>query len=108
MTVAAFADTGPDIFAGIGEVIAAGATREVEAAQPAPVARPDGAADDLARIKGVGPKLVALLGQLGITRFAQIAAWTEEEIASLDKDMKLMGRIGREAWIAQARRYAGA
>ena len=33
-------------------------------------------------------------------------AWTEEDVAGFDKDMKLMGRIGREAWIAQATRLA--
>ena len=40
--------------------------------------------------------------------FAQIAAWSEDEIAVLDKELKLMGRVGREAWVAQAKRLAGA
>jgi predicted flap endonuclease-1-like 5' DNA nuclease len=63
------------------------------------------AADDLTRLTGVGPKLAANLAARGVTRFAQIAAWTDEEIAALDKDMKLMGRIAREAWVAQAKRF---
>src|SRR5438132_1659141 len=35
--------------------------------------KPAGPADDLARIKGVGPKFVARLNELGITRFDQLA-----------------------------------
>lgn len=76
-TAAAFAGTGPDILGGIGEVVAVAAAEEVAAVEPpAPQPAPatDGSADDLRRIKGVGPKLVALLNGLGITRYAQIAA----------------------------------
>ena len=104
VTAAAFADTGPDILAGLGEVIAAGAAREVAAAQAAPVAAPAGTADDLARIKGVGPKLVVLLGQLGITRFAQIAAWSEADIDRIDAQLgSFAGRIRRDDWVDQCR-----
>ena len=63
--------------------------------------------DDLTVLTGIGPKLAAALAERGVTRFAQIAAWTEEDIAGFDKELKLMGRIGREAWIAQATRLAG-
>ncbi|MDP1736990.1 MAG: hypothetical protein Q8L23_06065 [Caulobacter sp.] len=62
--------------------------------------------DDLTRLTGVGPKLAASLAERGVTRFAQIAAWTDDDVAAFDKDMKLMGRIAREAWIAQATRLA--
>ena len=107
VTAAAFADTGPDIFAGIGEVVAAGAAREVAAAQAAPVAAPAGVADDLARIKGVGPKLVALLGQVGITRFAQVAAWSEADIDRIDAQLgSFAGRIRRDNWVEQCRLLA--
>lgn len=64
--------------------------------------------DDLTVLTGIGPKLAAALAERGVTRFADIAAWTEDDVAAFDKDLKLMGRIGREAWIAQARRHAGA
>ncbi len=64
-------------------------------------------ADDLTRLTGIGPKLAGLLAERGVTRFADIAAWTADDVAAFDRDMKLMGRIDREAWIAQARRYAG-
>ncbi len=63
--------------------------------------------EDLTVMTGIGPKMAALLAERGITRFAQIAAWSEDEIATLDKDMKLMGRVTREAWVAQAKRLAG-
>lgn len=66
----------------------------------------EAAADDLTKLTGIGPKLAALLAERGVTRFADIAAWTAEDVATLDREMKLMGRIDREAWIAQARRYA--
>jgi len=65
-------------------------------------------ADDLTKLTGIGPKLASLLAERGVTRFADIAAWTEADVEQFDKDMKLMGRIGREAWIAQAQRLAAA
>jgi predicted flap endonuclease-1-like 5' DNA nuclease len=63
--------------------------------------------DDLTVMTGIGPKMAAMLADKGITRFAQIAAWSEDEIVALDKELKLMGRVGREAWVAQAKRLAG-
>ncbi len=69
---------------------------------PAPVA-PEGA-DDLTRIKGLGPKLKTLLAGLGITRFAQIAAWTEADLAAIDPKLgAFAGRPARDNWIEQAR-----
>lgn len=64
--------------------------------------------DDLTLMTGIGPKMAAMLAEKGITRFAQIAAWSEEDIAGFDKELKLMGRVTREAWVAQAKRLAGA
>ena len=73
---------------------------------PAPV--PETAAaeegDDLRRIKGVGPKLVALLHSLGVTRYAQIAAWSTEDLARIDAQLgAFQGRPQRDNWIEQAR-----
>jgi len=65
-------------------------------------------ADDLTRLSGIGPKLAQSLAERGVTRFADIAAWTEEDVSRFDKDMKLMGRVAREAWIDQAKRFAEA
>jgi len=100
--------------AGIGEVVAVAAQDEVEEAQafaaPAPTpapAVPSGAADDLKRIKGVGPKLVALLHGLGVTTFAQIAAWEEADIDRVDAQLgSFAGRVRRDSWIEQAKLLA--
>ncbi len=103
---AALADTGPDILGGIGEIVAMGAAREVQAAQPAPAPPPAPApgGDDLSRIKGVGPKLVALLGQLGVSTFAQIAAWSEADIDRIDAQLGVFaGRIRRDNWVDQCK-----
>lgn len=62
-----------------------------------------GAPDDLTLIKGVGPKLNALLVSLGVTRFDQIAAWGASEIGEVDRFLgNFKGRIGRDAWVEQA------
>ncbi len=76
-------------------------------AEPAPAPAPAGGADDLSRIKGVGPKLVALLGELGVTTFAQIAAWDDAEVERIDAQLgRFAGRITRDQWIAQAKLLA--
>lgn len=66
------------------------------------------AADDLTVMSGIGPKLCAALAERGVTRFAQIAAWTEADLADVDAALSLKGRAVREAWVAQAKRLAGA
>lgn len=68
----------------------------------------EAAADDLTKLSGIGAKLAAALAERGVTRFAEIAAWTDADIARFDKDLKLMGRVGREAWLDQARRFSDA
>jgi len=74
---------------------------------PAPPAPPAGAADDLTRIKGLGPKIAALLGEFGVTTFAQIAAWTPEEVERMDAKMgRFSGRITRDQWVEQAKMLA--
>lgn len=62
----------------------------------------DGPADDLKKIKGIGPKYEKLLNSLGIYYFRQIVSWNEAEIKWLDKRLEFPGRIGREDWQAQA------
>ena len=63
-------------------------------------------ADDLTRLVGIGPKLSVALAELGVTRFSQIAAWTEADLAEFDKALDLKGRAVRDAWVAQAKRFA--
>jgi len=62
-----------------------------------------GEPDDLRRIKGIGPKLNALLAELGITRYDQIAAWSAADIAKVDAHLgTFQGRIVRDNWVEQA------
>ena len=76
------------------------------ATAPAPAPAPANT-DDLSRIKGVGPKLVALLGELGVTTYAQIAAWSEADVERIDARLgRFAGRITRDQWIEQAKMLA--
>ncbi len=101
--------------AGLGEIVAAAAHDEVVQAMPPPAAAPTAPlsaaapepGDDLTRIKGVGPKLAALLQGLGVTSFAQIAAWNEADIDRIDAQLgSFAGRIARDNWTEQARLLA--
>lgn len=64
---------------------------------------PDGKADDLSLIGGVGPKIYQRLKSLGIHHFWQLAAMTEADITRVEAGLDFKGRIGREQWIEQAR-----
>jgi NADH-quinone oxidoreductase subunit E len=66
-----------------------------------------GRADDLKRIRGVGPKLEGLLNGLGVYHFDQIAGWGSEEIAWIDDQLgDFRGRVERDDWVAQAKELA--
>ena len=94
--------------------IAAPAPKEA----PAPVAppadvptpyleTPAGEADDLGRIKGIGPKLSARLKELGVYHYQQIADWTPEQLAAVDSQLgQFQGRPERDQWQSQARLLA--
>ena len=63
----------------------------------------DAGADDLKQLSGVGPALEKKLLAAGVTTFAQIAAWTEADIAEFDEKLSFKGRIEREGWVEQAK-----
>jgi len=64
---------------------------------------PAPAVSDLARIKGVGPKLITQLQELGVTSVAQVAAWDAAEVARIDSQLgRFAGRIERDDWVGQA------
>lgn len=98
------------------EAAARAADAEASAADPAPEPAPNptpapavkpappvGTADDLTQIKGLGPKLAALLTDMGVTRFEQIAAWDDAEIDRVDAQLgRFQGRIRRDGWVEQA------
>lgn len=71
--------------------------------QPQAPAEPD----DLTVIKGIGPKMAGKLAEAGITTYAQIAAWTEAEVAHMDEALGGMpGAIARQDWVGQAKALA--
>lgn len=73
---------------------------------PAVTSIPAGS-DDLLRLKGVGPKLNALLLDLGVTSYAQIAQWSDTDIAAIDGKLgNFKGRPVRDQWVDQAKYLA--
>lgn len=72
-----------------------------QAAAPAPAAP---TADDLTRIKGLGPKLEKLLQGLGIVTYAQIAELSDSDIDRIDPQLgNFAGRIRRDSFVEQAK-----
>lgn len=65
----------------------------------------DGKPDDLELIKGIGPVNARRLHELGIWHFAQIAAWTPENVAWVGSFLAFPGRIEREHWVDQAKAF---
>jgi predicted flap endonuclease-1-like 5' DNA nuclease len=100
--------------------VAAAAVEVIETAAEIPVTLAEDAAsvietaaetlkpdpDDLTRLVGIGPKLAVALAERGVTRFAEIAAWTEKDLAEVDRALDLKGRAVRDAWVAQAKRFS--
>ena len=80
-----------------------------KAEKPKAAAKPKAKAeggDDLKKLSGVGPALEKKLLEAGVTTFAQIAAWTEDDVAAMDEKLSFKGRIEREGWIEQAKELA--
>ena len=72
-------------------------------APAAPVTTSSDGSDDLLQLKGVGPKLNDRLKELGITSYAQIAGWSDADVARIDDQLgTFKGRIQRDNWIDQA------
>lgn len=85
------------------------AKKEEAAAAPAASASaaplftaPEGDADKLTKIKGIGPVAERQLNEQGITTYAQIAALTEEDIARVDEYMPFSADQIRD-WQEQAK-----
>ena len=76
------------------------AAAKVEAA---PVAA---GSDDLKKLTGVGPALEKKLIAGGVTSFAQIAGWSDADVATFDEAISLKGKIEKEGWIEQAKTLA--
>ncbi|MFN3207943.1 MAG: 50S ribosomal protein L21 [Roseovarius sp.] len=76
---------------------------EEKKAAPKKAAKADDKGDDLKQLSGVGPALEKKLHEAGVTTFAQIAAWTADDIAEMDEKLSFKGRIEREGWVEQAK-----
>jgi F-type H+-transporting ATPase subunit gamma len=59
--------------------------------------------DDLTEVVGIGPVLNGKLAAMGITTFAEIAAWSDADALGIGGQLDFPGRIERENWIEQAR-----
>ena len=100
------------LMAGVAEIVAVTAQDEVEEVEARAaemevvpeVEAPPAAGDDLAKIKGLGPKLQALLPQIGLATYAQIAALDDAALDALDAKLgAFAGRPRRDSWVEQAR-----
>jgi large subunit ribosomal protein L21 len=85
----------------ISEILVGGAAPSKKAAPKKEAAAVD--VDDVSLISGVGPVLKDKLAEAGITSLKQIATLKKKDIAKLDEDLSLGGRIEREEWVAQAK-----
>ena len=92
------------LHAGLAEVAPHQADEDKhEGQRPFGLARPRGGkADDLKRIRGVGPQNEGRLHALGIWHFDQIARWTHDNVLWVGSFLAFPGRIDREEWLSQA------
>lgn len=85
----------------------AGVEPQPAAALPAeaPLPAADGAADrPVTLLKGLGPKVAARLGELGVTTVGQVAALDHDAAQALDAQLgAFRGRMERDRWVEQAR-----
>ncbi|MBV2360563.1 endonuclease [Thalassococcus sp. CAU 1522] len=79
-----------------------------EGTRPEALSAPRGGkADDLKKIKGIGPKLEKLCNSLGFYHFDQIANWTPDEVAWVNANLEgFKGRVSRDEWVDQAKLLA--
>ena len=62
-------------------------------------------ADDLKKVKGIGPQMEETLNQIGIFTFAQVSKMTEKEYDLLDSITgSFPGRAQRDDWAGQAKK----
>ena len=93
----------------------ASAAKPAEAAEPLPAraaprgekppvlsAPRHGLPDDFTLIEGLSAMQQSTLNALGVFHFEQVAAWTAEHIAWVDRYLYLRGRIEEEEWVEQA------
>ncbi len=71
-------------------------------AKPAKAAKPE-VVDDISLISGIGPVLKDKMTEAGFGTLTSISKLKKAEIAKLDEELGLGGRIERDEWVAQAK-----
>ncbi len=75
----------------------------VSGVKPPVLAAPrNGLPDDFTLIEGLSGLQQSTLNALGVFHFDQIAAWSPENVAWVDRYLYLRGRIEEEEWVEQA------
>jgi small subunit ribosomal protein S1 len=102
-----------DSGASLGDILGAALGGSVPAAEETPAKEKPAAeattsddGDDLTKIKGLGKVFAGKLNEAGITTFAQMAALTAEEVATLEEKLNVSGKFEKEDWVAQAKAFA--
>ncbi|MDF1753003.1 MAG: hypothetical protein P1U89_09535 [Verrucomicrobiales bacterium] len=62
--------------------------------------------DDLTEINGIGESLQRKLNEYGVFQFRQLADWNENNIAAFNDRLSFSGRIERDQWVEQARKFS--
>jgi len=66
---------------------------------------PQGEADDLKLLPGVGQKLAEKLNTYGIFHFHQLASMSEDDVNEMESELALRGRAKRDDWVGQAKQF---
>lgn len=65
--------------------------------------KPKGATDDLSKIAGISTELAQKLNAINVIQYAQIANFSDEDLANVDELLNLNGAIEKDEWIGKAR-----
>ncbi len=77
---------------------------ELAAAGTAASAAGNDTADDLRQIRGIGPAYARNLNAIGVSSYAQIAGWTDDDVIRVAEALKTRpDRIRRDGWVARAK-----
>jgi large subunit ribosomal protein L21 len=70
------------------------------------LAAAQGTADDLKKITGIGPAFEKKLNAAGIFHYWQIGGLKKAQIADLEAELNMSGRVERDDWVKQAKALA--
>lgn len=90
------------------EMRAPAGAKSIPGAPPSILSAPRGGrADDLSKLKGLGPKSVERLNALGVFHYDQIAGWSADNVKWIEASIGATGRASRNGWVEQAQKLAG-